>query len=305
MEIKTFIKCLIILKTDRSFVVRNMVRKIKGEILVEAVKGLCVVSGTVLRGDVYLCLKDLYNAEKNGSQAKAMLKILVENADIAKKDGLPICQDTGIVAVFIDIGQDVIIEGGYVKDLINKGVRDAYREAAFRKSVVNDPLLRKNTGTNTPSVIHFDIVRGDKIRISVMPKGFGAENKSKLKMFNPTVSPVEIIKFCVDVVKEAGPDACPPYILGVGIGGTMEEAALMAKKALLKPVNLKNKAKHLAELAEAIKEKANDLEIGVMGLGGRSTVLGVNVESGPTHIAGLPVAVNICCHALRSASAVI
>ncbi|MBF0216430.1 MAG: fumarate hydratase [Candidatus Omnitrophica bacterium] len=282
-----------------------MTRKIQGTKIKETVKRLCVVSGTVLRDDIYRALKASYSAEKSGSRAKEMLKVLLDNADIAKKDGLPICQDTGMVAVFVDIGQDVVVEGGYIKEMINEGVKDAYREADFRKSVVKDPILRKNTGTNAPSVIHFDIVKGDKISISIMPKGFGAENKSKIKMFNPTVSPLEIVEFCVDVVKDAGPDACPPYILGIGFGGTMEDAALMAKKALLQPVDIKSKHKHLAELAEAIKGKANDLEIGVMGLGGGSTVLGVNVAAGPTHIAGLPVAVNVSCHALRGASAII
>ncbi|MBF0494089.1 MAG: fumarate hydratase [Candidatus Omnitrophica bacterium] len=192
-----------------------------------------------------------------------------------------------------------------MKKAVNDGVKTAYAEGYFRKSVVADPIKRKNTGTNTPCVIHFDFIAGDKIKISVLPKGFGAENKGRISMMNPTAGGGEIIDFCVETIKRAGCDACPPYVVGVGIGGTIEECALLAKEALLRPINKRNTEKHIASIEKEIFKKANGLKIGVMGLGGNSTVLGVNIETGPTHIAGLPVAVNLSCHAMRSASGVV
>jgi fumarate hydratase subunit alpha len=232
-----------------------------------------------------------------------MLKVLVDNAKMAEDKKIPLCQDTGLVVVLLNIGRDVVLSGGDVKEAVNEGVKEAYKEGFFRNSVVEDPLMRKNTGTNTPAAIHIDIVDGKNVEILVMPKGFGSENKSRLVMMNPTARPEEIIDFCVETVKMAGPDACPPYVLGVGIGGTMDTCAYMAKKALFRPLSERNPKPHIEDLEKRIKEKANELGIGVMGLGGGSTVMGVNIEAGPTHIAGLPVAVNVGCHALRSARA--
>lgn len=279
------------------------VRFIKAQEVRDTVKRLCIEANTVLRPDVLDAIKDLHKKEKQGSVSKDMLEILVKNAEMAASKKAAICQDTGMVTVFVDMGRHVIVDDENIEKAINMGIEDAYSEGYFRKSVVEDPLLRKNTGTNTPGVVHFRITDGDRLRISVMPKGFGSENKSRSMMFDPTVRQEEIVDFCVETVKMAGPDACPPYVLGIGMGGTMEECALLAKKALLRPINEKSRKPHIAELEEKIKEKVQALKIGVMGLGGKSTVLGVSIEDYPTHIAGLPVVVNVCCHALRSATA--
>ncbi len=268
------------------------------------VKDLSIEANTVLRSDVLEAIQGFYDRESNAS-AKNMLKVLITNAALAREKQLALCQDTGMVAVFIDIGKDVSITGGNITDAVNDGVKEAYSKGHFRKSVVNDPILRDNTGTNTPAVVHIDIVDGDKVGISVMPKGFGAENKGTLAMLEPTAGCERIIDFCVETVKAAGPDACPPYVLGVGIGGTMEKCAMLAKKALLRPLDQANPQPHIAKLENEIKEKVNALKIGIMGLGGISTVMGVAVETAPTHIAGLPVAVNLSCHALRSASRIL
>ena len=281
------------------------VRRISAEDIEKTVQRLCVKANTVLREDVLTALKNFYEGEKEGTLSKTMLGVLIENAKIAAEESMPLCQDTGLLTVFIEMGKDVIITDGGVVDVVNKGVEKAYKENFFRKSVVEDPLVRNNTGTNTPAVVHIDVTDGDKLAVSVMPKGFGAENKSRMVMLNPTCGAEEIIDFCVETVKIAGPDACPPYIIGVGIGGTMEECALLAKKALLRDITRSNPKPHIAELEQEIQKRGNGLDIGVMGLGGLTTVMGVNIEEAPTHIAGLPVAVNISCHALRSASAVI
>ena len=259
-------------------------RKVDISDIKKTVKDLCFKANLELREDVLKAIENCYSTEKEGTQSKNMLKVLIENAGIAKEKKIPICQDTGMVIVFLNIGKDVVLSGGNVKEAVNEGVKEAYKEGFFRSSVVEDPITRKNTGTNTPVAIHIDIVDGDKVEILVMPKGFGSENKSRLV---------------------AGPDACPPYILGIGIGGTMDICAHLAKKALFRSINETSSKPHIKELEEKIKEKANALDIGVMGLGGNSTVIGVNIEVGPTHIAGLPVAVNVGCHALRSASAII
>ncbi|MGB2661042.1 MAG: fumarate hydratase [Candidatus Omnitrophota bacterium] len=281
------------------------VRKINVGEIKQTVKALLLKANIELRSDVLQALEELYRKEEGGTQAKNMLGILVENANIAREKRIPICQDTGLAVVFLNIGGNVVLDGGDIKAAVNEGVEEAYKEGSFRNSVVEDPITRKNTGTNAPASIHIDIVEGDNIEISVMPKGFGSENKSRLIMMNPTADSEKIVDFCVETVKIAGPDACPPYVLGVGIGGTMESCALLAKKALFRPINESNPKPHLAELEKKIKEKCNALGIGVMGLGGGSTVMGVGVEAGPTHIAGLPVAVNVGCHALRSASTIL
>lgn len=267
----------------------------------DLVKELFIKANTVLREDVLEAIKALRD-EETLPEAKKMLGVLVDNADVAGEKSLPICQDTGLSVVFIELGQDVQLEGGDLTVAINKGVAEAYEEGLLRKSVVEDPILRNNTGTNAPASIHIDIVPGDKFSISVLPKGFGSENKGKIGMLNPTAGEDAIVDFCVDAVRSAGPDACPPYAIGVGIGGTMDTSAMLAKKALLRPVSSKNIKEHLASLEKNILKKAKDLNIGIMGLGGISTAMSVNVEAAPTHIAGLPVAVNLSCHALRSAS---
>ncbi|MFC1570878.1 fumarate hydratase [Candidatus Omnitrophota bacterium] len=281
-----------------------MAREVNVQAVETLVKELCIEANLVLRTDVLDELKEAYEKEKDESSAKKVLGVLVENAKIAKEERLPICQDTGAAAVFLEIGEEVHFTGN-VKDAVNSGVEDAYNEANLRKSIVSDPIMRENTGTNTPAFVHIDIAKGDKINISVMPKGFGSENKSRTVMLNPTCGEDAIIDFCVETVKLAGPDGCPPYVLGIGIGGTMDACTLEAKKALLRPINKDNPSRHIAEMEKKIKEKANSLDIGVMGLGGNSTVIGVNINEIHTHIAGMPVAVNISCHALRSATGTI
>jgi len=280
-------------------------RKINIIEIEKKVRNLCAKANIVLRSDVNAAIFKACRSKNETPLVRKMLKILLENARLAKEEKLPICQDTGITEVFLKIGEQVILTGGNLTDAVNRGIKKSYAENYFRKSVVRDPLLRKNTKTNTPGILHVEIIRGNKVKITVMPKGFGSENKSALFMLNPTAGAKEVERVSVDVVKTAGSNACPPYILGIGLGGTAEFAARLAKKALLRPINKANKKYHLAELEKNIMNKANELKIGVMGLGGMTTVLGVNIEAAPTHIAGLPVAINLSCHALRSASATI
>ncbi|MBD3426433.1 MAG: fumarate hydratase [Candidatus Omnitrophica bacterium] len=270
----------------------------------DAVEELFLRANTVLRKDVTKALKDLYEKEQK-PLPKKMLGVLLENRDIAEKKNIPICQDTGVAVVFLKVGRSVAFTGGELMDAVDAGVRRAYEKGGLRKSVVEDPVLRGNTGTNTPAFVHAEIVPGDKIGITAMPKGFGSENKSVLCMLDPTSGEDAITDLCVESVRSTGPDACPPYVLGVGIGATADLCCLLAKKALLRDVDSSNPAQHLGRLEQAIKEEVNRLGIGVMGLGGISTVMGVNIEAAPTHIAGLPVAINLSCHALRSADMVI
>ncbi|NQT23060.1 MAG: fumarate hydratase, partial [Candidatus Omnitrophica bacterium] len=237
--------------------------------------------------------------------AKNILKILLENANIARNEKIAICQDTGIVVCDIRIGQDVKIIGGDLKKAINDGVNEGYKKGYFRKSVVNDPILRKGPSGYIPAVIYTDVVRGNKMEITVSPKGFGSENKSKIKMLNPTDGIEKIKEFIISVVKEAGANACPPFILGIGIGGSFDKAALLSKRALFRPIHKRNPKPHLKKLENEILIAVNRLNIGPMGLGGKTTCLGVNIMDAPTHIAGLPVAVNVGCHATRSVSKVI
>ncbi|MDP8298765.1 MAG: fumarate hydratase [Candidatus Tantalella remota] len=277
-------------------------RLIKALDIQKLVEYLCVRANTVLRRDVLEGIQKAYDGEADGSVSKKMLKVLLENTETAEKEKLPLCQDTGMAAVFIELGSEVQVSDGDIIDAVNAGIEKGYAEANLRKSIVADPVKRDNTGTNTPGVVHVDIVKGDKISITVMPKGFGSENKSRMVMLNPTSTDEDIIEFCVDTVRKAGPDACPPYILGVGIGGTMEQCTLMAKKALLRTIDSSNPKSHMADIEAKIKKRSNELKIGVMGLGGSDTVIGVNIMETATHIAGMPVAVNVACHALRSAS---
>jgi len=267
-------------------------RVIEAKKIRDTVSRLCIKANLVLRSDVLAALKSAYRSEKNRS-AKNILEAIIKNAALAKSKELAICQDTGMPVVFLEIGQDVRIKGG-LREAVLRGVEDGYRKGSLRKSIIRDPLLRGNSSSKG-AVIHTEIVRGCRVGITVLPKGFGCENKSQLKMFLPTAGIGEIKKFIVDAVRLAGPDACPPYVVGVGIGGTADYACLLAKKALLK--------KGAIPIERDLLRAVNSLNIGPMGLGGRTTCLGVKVETYPTHIAGLPVAVNISCHALRSASA--
>ncbi|MCX5679283.1 MAG: fumarate hydratase [Candidatus Omnitrophica bacterium] len=270
----------------------------------DTVSDLCLKANFELRKDVLGAIKRAYKKETN-ARAKGILKTIVENARVAKDKKIAICQDTGMVSVFLDIGIDVRITGGNLEDAVNDGVRKAYDKGYLRKSVVDDPLLRNNTRTNTPCVIFTDIVDGDKMKVTISPKGFGSENKSKIRMFNPTSSVEDIKKFVIDVVKNAGPDACPPLVLGIGIGGTFEKAAYLAKKALTNPIDKSNARRHISKLEKELEIEINALGIGPMGLGGKTTVFGVNILEYPTHIAGLPVAVNVSCHATRGASKIL
>ncbi|MCX5665593.1 MAG: fumarate hydratase [Candidatus Omnitrophica bacterium] len=278
-------------------------REISASKIREAVTELCLKANFDLRQDVLGALKSALKKETN-ARAKNILKEVVENAKLAKKKRLAICQDTGLVSIFLEIGNDVAIKGD-LEEALHKGVEDAYKKGYLRKSVVNDSLMRKNTDTNTPCIIHVDIVKGDKIKVSVSPKGFGSENKSAIKMLRPTASENEIVDFVIDVVKRAGADACPPLILGVGMGGTFDHAALLSKKALLRSIETRNTKKHFRDLEKSLLKAVNSLKIGPMGLGGNTTALAVNIEEFPTHIAGLPVAVSVSCHATRSAEKVL
>ena len=279
-------------------------RKINVKKVKNTVAELCIEANIRLRSDIRQAIKKAIRKETSG-RAKRALGILLENARIARREKRALCQDTGIACIYIKIGQDVRFTGGDLKKAVQRGVAEGYRKAYLRKSVVKSPILRINTRTNTPSVIYTDIVNGDKVKITVMPKGFGSENKSRLSMLKPTQGEKDIADFVVEAVREAGPDACPPYILGIGIGGTFDRVALLAKEALLLPVDKPNANRHLRSLEKAILERVNRLGIGPIGYGGRTTCLAVRVLEHPTHIAGLPVAVNIGCHITRSASKVI
>ena len=278
-------------------------RKIKDKKITELVKRLAIKANLNLRADVLDALKRALRNEESSS-AKNIIKILIENSNIAKKEAIPICQDTGLAEVFCQIGQAVSIEGD-ITAAINEGIRLGYKDGYLRKSVVSDPLIRKNTNTNTPCVIHYDIAKGDKIKITVVPKGFGSENASSLKMLKPTDTEEEVVDFVLDTVKHAGCDACPPLVIGIGIGGTLDKAALLATQAIIQPLSRKNAKKHLALMENIILKRLNSTNIGPAGMGGKTTCLGVNILSFPTHIAGLPLCVKISCHATRSATGVI
>ncbi len=279
-------------------------RKINARKIQDAVARLAVEANLFLRKDVLRALKKAYSKEKV-SRAKKILKALVENAAIASSEKIPICQDTGMATVFLEVGQEAAIVGGDFEKAINKGIAEGYKKGFLRKSIVADPLLRINTKDNTPAVIHTKIVPGSKIKITVAPKGFGSENKSVTNMFRPTDGADKIEQFILEAVRKAGPDACPPYIIGVGIGGTLDKACFLAKEALLRRIDKRNPRRHIAKLESGLLKKINRLNIGPMGLGGKATCLGLNIEVYPTHIAGLPVCVSISCHATRSATAVI
>ena len=273
-------------------------REISANSITEAVAKLCIQANCVLNDDVYCALENAKKTEKS-EIGKEILCQLTENADIAKDETVPICQDTGMAVVFVEIGQEVHITGGLLTDAVNEGVRKGYTEGYLRKSVVSDPFIRVNTNDNTPAIIHYDIVEGDKVKIIVAPKGFGSENMSKIYMLKPSAGIEGAKDAIVQAVDEAGPNPCPPMVVGVGVGGNFEMAAYLAKKALLRPIGSHSDKPHLREMEEELLERMNNLGIGPQGLGGVTTVLGVNVESYPTHIAGMPIAVNISCHVTR------
>ena len=268
--------------------------------ITEVVKNMCIDANYYLTHDVKEKIESAYKQD-NWPMAKEILEKILTNIDIAKKEEMPICQDTGMACVFVEIGQDVHIIGGNLKDAINEGIRQGYNEGFLRKSVVKDPLDRINTMDNTPAIIYYDIVEGDKLKIKVAPKGFGSENMSQLKMLKPADGLEGVKDFVLKVVKEAGPNPCPPIVVGVGIGGTFDKAANLAKKALVRPLNEKNNNEFYANLEKELLKEVNELGIGPQGFGGKTTALAVNIETYPTHIAGLPVAVNINCHVTRHA----
>ena len=275
-------------------------REIKASQISDLVEELCIEACCVLPEDVNSSLKSSLLTEQS-PLGKEILETLIENAQIAKMERSPICQDTGLTVVFVTIGQDVHICDGFIEDAINEGVRNGYENGFLRKSVVNDPIERTNTKDNTPAIIHYEIVPGTEFNIIVAPKGFGSENKSGLKMLTPSDGVEGIKKFVLDTISSAGGNPCPPIIVGVGIGGTMERAAYLSKKALLTPVGSVNENETLASLEGKLLEEINILGIGPAGFGGTTTALAVNILTNATHIAGLPVAVNIGCHATRHA----
>ncbi len=277
-------------------------RKVDVSEITKTVKKLCIDANYYLNDDIRKRFKESKEQE-SFPVAKDIIEILEENADIAKNEQMPMCQDTGMTLVFLEMGQEVQIAGGVLEDAINEGIRQGYIEGYLRKSVVGDPLKRINTKDNTPGVIYYDIVPGDDIKITVAPKGFGSENMSQLKMLKPADGIEGVKDFVLQVVKEAGPNACPPLVIGVGIGGTFDRAALLAKKALVRSTDVRNAKPFYADLEKELLEKINKIGIGPQGFGGRTTALAVNIETYPTHIAGLPVAVNINCHATRHAEA--
>ena len=244
-------------------------------------------------------------SSESGEIGKNILVQLRKNMDIAETENIPVCQDTGMAVVFLKIGQDIHIEGCALEDAVNEGIRQGYKEGYLRKSVVKDPLIRQNTNDNTPGIIYYEIVPGDKIEITVAPKGFGSENMSRIYMLKPADGIEGVKDAIIETVKMAGPNACPPFVIGVGIGGTFEKCALLAKKALLRDVNSHNSISYISQLEDELLEKINNLGIGPGGLGGSTTALGINIEVYPTHIAGLPVAINMCCHVNRHKTRVI
>lgn len=279
-------------------------RIISTEEITKNIKEMCIEANYELSADMKNAICSREKAETN-QLGKQILSQLEENMDIAEKENIPICQDTGMAVVFLKIGQDVHIEGGNLEDAVNEGIRQGYTEGYLRKSVVKDPIERINTKDNTPGVIHYEIAEGDKVEITVAPKGFGSENMSRICMLKPADGIEGVKEAILETVKLAGPNACPPVVVGVGIGGTFEKCALLAKKALTREIGSHNEVPYVKELEEEMLEKINQLKIGPAGLGGDTTALGINIETYPTHIAGLPVAINMCCHVNRHKSRII
>ncbi len=276
----------------------DFVREINVSAIIDTVARLCMESNYYLNEDIILNFDEAKQSE-TFPVAQNILDILTENADIARSERMPICQDTGMCVVFVEIGQEVHISGGSLESAINEGVRKGYCEGYLRKSVVGDPLERKNTKDNTPAVIYYELVEGDGFKLTVAPKGFGSENMSRIAMLSPSDGVQGVKEFVLKTVMEAGPNPCPPIIVGVGIGGTFEKAALLSKKALTRSTVCRNSSQYYAQLEAELLEEINKLGIGPQGFGGRTTALAVNIETYATHIAGLPVAVNIGCHVTR------
>ena len=272
--------------------------------ITENIKEMCIEANLHLAKDVVNAITHAEEQEES-TIGKKILGQLKENMDIAKTENIPICQDTGMAVVFIKIGQDVHLEGALLEDAINEGIRQGYTEGYLRKSVVRDPILRENTKDNTPGIIHYEIVAGDKVEITVAPKGFGSENMSRVCMLKPADGIEGVKEAVLETVRLAGPNACPPMVVGVGIGGTFEKCAILAKKALTRNLDEPSAIPYVAELEKELLEKINKLGFGPGGLGGVNTALGVNIETYPTHIAGLPVAINICCHVNRHVKRII
>ena len=275
-----------------------MIRTVNTEDIVKNIKEMCIEANHYLSKDMDKALKDATVSEKS-ELGKKILNQLQENLKIADEEMIPICQDTGMAVIFLEVGQDVHFEGMAVEDAVNEGVRQGYTEGYLRKSVVGDPIIRENTKDNTPAVIHYSIVPGNKVKITLAPKGFGSENMSRVFMLKPADGIEGVKNAILTAVKDAGPNACPPMVVGVGVGGTFEKCAILAKKALTRPVGEHSAIPYVRELEEEMLTKINQLGIGPGGLGGTTTALAVNINTYATHIAGLPVAVNICCHVNR------
>ena len=279
-------------------------REIQCSKITEVIRKLCIEANEHLPEDVKCAIKTA-RKEEDGEIAKGILDNIIENYEMADRENVPICQDTGMAVVFMEIGQDVHITGGDLTECVNEGVRQGYTDGYLRKSVVKDPIRRGNTGDNTPAILYTEIVPGEQIKITVGPKGFGSENMSRIMMFKPSAGLEGIKDFIIETVKFAGPNPCPPMVVGVGIGGTFDRCALLAKKALMRPLGSSNKDPFYADLEKELLLKINSLGIGPQGLGGRTTAIGLNIETFPTHIAGMPCAVNINCHVTRHKTEVI
>ena len=279
-------------------------RELNVEIITENIKEMCIEANHFLSDDMKSCLSKAVNSEKS-ELGKQVLDSLKENLQIAEKDMIPICQDTGMAVIFIQVGQEVHLVGGNIEDAINEGVRRGYVDGYLRKSVVKDPLIRENTKDNTPAVIHYEIVEGDSVTITVAPKGFGSENMSRIFMLKPADGIEGVKNAVITAVRDAGPNACPPMVIGVGIGGDFEKCAVLSKKALTRNLNEHSSIPYVKELEEELLNTINQLKIGPGGLGGTNTAFSVNIETYPTHIAGLPVAINTCCHVNRHVTRVI
>ena len=279
-------------------------RTLNVEEISKNIKEMCIEANHFLSKDMDIAMKNAVSTEKS-PLGKKILSQLQDNLKIAGKDMIPICQDTGMAVVFLEIGQDVHFEGGNLEDAVNEGIRRGYVDGYLRKSVVKDPILRENTKDNTPAIMHIDIVPGENLEILVAPKGFGSENMSRIFMLKPADGEEGIKKSVIQAVKDAGPNACPPMVVGVGLGGSFEKAAFLAKKALTRNLDTLSEKPHIAKLEKELLEEINQLGIGPGGLGGSTTALGLNIETYPTHIAGMPLAVNICCHVNRHAHRVL
>lgn len=281
-----------------------ILREIQAEVITETIERLCIEANEHLPEDVKGAIKACRACE-TWEIAQGVLDQIIENFEIADEQNVPICQDTGMACVFLEIGQDVHIAGGDLTEAVNEGVRRGYAKGYLRKSVVKDPVRRGNTGDNTPAMLYTEIVPGDQIKVTLGPKGFGSENMSAIRMFKPSAGLQGIKDFILETVEAAGPNPCPPMVIGVGIGGTFDKAALLAKKALMRPIDSEHPDPFYADLEKEMLEKVNQLGIGPQGFGGRTTAIGLNIETLPTHIAGMPCAININCHVTRHKTAMI